>query len=202
MDRPSAPPDRVLAAHCRQSSKRAPFQGDDPRWDHQGFVRHPSGSTRSDETQLLAEAPKLPSSDTCPVQEPGGQQATPCREVRLRWMDSLRATAVFLVVIEHAIVLTPDVPQAILRANDLLTPFRIPTLMFLSGLLLQKSMQKSRGGYVRGKVDRILWPYFIWSGILLLVKLPGELPGDVVRGVLLSPESPMWYLAYLFCFYL
>jgi len=127
----------------------------------------------------------------------------PRRDVRLRWMDTLRATAVFLVVLEHAIVLTPgELPHGIVGANGLLTPFRIPTLMFLSGMLLQKSLQKSRRGYVRGKVYRILWQYLVWSGILLLVKLPGKVPGDVVQGVLLNPESPMWYLAYLFCFYL
>lgn len=118
-------------------------------------------------------------------------------------MDTLRATAVFLVVLEHAVILTPgDLPDLVVQTNHLMTPFRIPTLMFLSGMLLHRSLAKSRQEYVTGKFSRIAWPYLVWSAVILLVKIPGETPTGILHSVLLSPESPMWYLAYLFAFYL
>lgn len=127
----------------------------------------------------------------------------PPQRGRQRWMDTLRATAVFLVVLEHAVILTPgELPGAVEHANDLMTPFRIPTLMFLSGMLLHRSLAKPLREYVTGKVSRIAWPFLVWSAVILLVKIPGETPTGIVHSVLLSPQSPMWYLAYLFVFYL
>lgn len=117
-------------------------------------------------------------------------------------MDTLRGLAVFLVMYSHAVFLSPiPPPRALLVFDDLVTPFRIPALMFLSGMLLPRSMAKPRLLYLRGKVSRILWPYLVWSLILLSVMSFGSPGPNPLVELVLDPQSPMWYLAYLFVFY-
>lgn len=109
----------------------------------------------------------------------------------------------FLVVFEHAAVLIPGGgPPVVVQFVMALAPFRMPALMFLSGMLLEKSLSKPAGRFVLGKVDRILWPYLVWSVVFVLVAIPGNPPPDLMRELFLDPTSPTWYLAYLFLFFI
>lgn len=120
---------------------------------------------------------------------------------RRAWMDTMRGIAVFLVVYFHAIGLSPVRPPEGFRVVDHLFPFRIPALMFLSGMLLPQSLARPRGVYLQGKVSCILWPYLLWQVARLVVDPTGETGSKVLVELFLNPMSPMWYVAYLFVFY-
>ena len=121
-------------------------------------------------------------------------------DTRLVWMDTMRGIAVFLVIYFHAIGLSPVRPPEGFRVVDHLFPFRIPALMFLSGMLLPRSLARPRGVYLQGKVSRILWPYLLWEVARLVVD-PSRDPGSSpLVELFLDPRSPMWYVGYLFVF--
>ena len=121
---------------------------------------------------------------------------------RMVWMDTLRALAVVLVIVEHATILLGSiVPNYAWALGAAFRPFRIPALMFLSGMLLQRSLAKPVGQYVRGKVTRILWPYLVWTTILIVVSTRFGQREESWLDAYLAPTSPMFYLQYLVVFY-
>ena len=121
---------------------------------------------------------------------------------RLAWMDTLRGCAVLLVVLTHAVHVGPvPAPPALLVVDRLTTPFRVPALIFLSGMLLPRSLSKPRGVYLRGKVSRILWPYLVWSLVILAVTSFGAPGPNPLVELFWQPSSSMWYLGYLFLYY-
>ena len=137
-----------------------------------------------------------------PVSGAGTASTTPAGQ-RFAWMDTLRGLAVFLVIYSHAVFLSPiPAPEPLRVFDHVVTPFRIPGLMFLSGMLLPRSLAKPRRVYLRGKVNRIAWPYLVWSVILLAVMSFGSPGPNPLVELVMNPTSPMWYLAYLFVFYL
>lgn len=116
---------------------------------------------------------------------------------RLEWMDLLRGCAILLVVVWHAPAVPAlygyDMPSWLRAANDALLPYRMPMLMFLSGLLLPRALAKPRAAYYAGKVQTLLWPYMLWALLHLL---------------LYGGDHPLWhprawigtgYLWFLFC---
>ncbi|EXF25591.1 hypothetical protein BG28_11725 [Nesterenkonia sp. AN1] len=100
---------------------------------------------------------------------------------RMRWMDLLRGVAVLLVVVLHG----SDIPRANglgvdqwIQLNLYLEPFRMPLLMFLSGTLLPRSLEKSSVIYLWGKFASLVWPLALWLfgfGVLIYHGGPGEL---------------------------
>ena len=143
----------------------------------------------------------------------GGNVHEIVRPQRALWMDIVRCFAIFLVVLDH----TTDQVNArlsdplfgITTFNDAVGPFRMATLMFLSGLLLQRSLNKPLPVFVRGKVGLVGWPYVVWSVVLLSLlaatsSLSGNStvdPGTFLR-IFYNPPTYLWYLAYLLVFYL
>lgn len=88
------------------------------------------------------------------------------RRTRFHWMDMLRGAAIVLVMLWHApaipVLYGAVMPAPIRAANMFFLPYRMPTLMFLSGLLLPASMRKSPLVYYVGKISLIVWPYILW----------------------------------------
>lgn len=79
-------------------------------------------------------------------------------------MDLLRGFAVLLVVTYHAVINAPAPRGGVLDAVSLfVTPFRIPTLLVLSGLLLHRSLVKGPWQFTVGKLTRIALPAVIWT---------------------------------------
>ncbi|MGI3781191.1 MAG: acyltransferase family protein [Janthinobacterium lividum] len=121
---------------------------------------------------------------------------------RMTWMDALRGTSVFLVILTHAVTLSPvGAPWPLEVFVRAIAPFRVPALMFLSGMLLPRSLARPRSVYLRGKVSRILWPYLVWSGITLVVTSFGTPGPSPLIELFVNPKSAMWYVGYLFVFY-
>lgn len=117
-------------------------------------------------------------------------------------MDILRGFAIILVVAWHAPaipqLLGVQLPSWLLVANDFFLPYRMPTLMFLSGLLLPSSLRKSPSAYYWGKFQLIVWPYLIWAFV-------HQMQYDI-GSPLWSPKSwiatgYLWFLFYIACYY-
>lgn len=90
-------------------------------------------------------------------------------------MDAVRGTAILLLLVWHASAIPElygqEMPEAVRAVNAFFLPYRMPTLMLLSGMLLSRSLSKPLPTYYAGKFSMILWPYVIWVIIAKLTFL-------------------------------
>ena len=124
------------------------------------------------------------------------------RQQRMHWMDMLRGIAVLLVVILHG----ADIPylngngvEEWAGLNRYLEPFRMPLLMFLSGMLLPRSLEKPMRVYLWGKFAAIGWPLLVWIGIFGVFIYRG---GIGHPSFWLSGGDYLWFLTALIICYL
>ncbi|WP_336639790.1 acyltransferase family protein [Micrococcus luteus] len=100
---------------------------------------------------------------------------------RMTWMDAMRGFAVLLVMFTHTYTMPQGLDAAfssVAFANvaQVFQSWRMPMLVFLSGVLLPRSVSKPLGTYYRGKAERILWPFLVWMVVLALATgKPGSL---------------------------
>ena len=131
---------------------------------------------------------------------------------RMLWMDSLRGAAILAVIVYHAegqvsVSQGLDVP-VLSMVDQALDPFRVPILMLMSGMLVQRSLRKGNRAYVGGKLRKIGWPYLVWSAAMLgLLAVTAPITGNRIRladflRIFYSPPTYHWYLAFLLVFYL
>lgn len=82
-------------------------------------------------------------------------------------MDVLRGLSILLVVLHHSTQIVSarvdEVPEFLAFLSSFFAPFRMPMLMFLSGLLVATSLKRPAGAYLWGKVRRIVWPILVWT---------------------------------------
>lgn len=118
-------------------------------------------------------------------------------------MDLLRGSAIILLLLWHSSVVPTqfgfEMPNWLFLLNEAFLPWRMPTLMFLSGLLLERSLRKSPSEYFSGKARNILWPYVIWAGIYLaLYPGPNE---SITQPVAWFGAGYLWFIFYLMLYY-
>ncbi len=118
----------------------------------------------------------------------------------------MRGVAVVLVLLGHAAALpvayADRVDMEWIRdLNGVIEPYRIPSLLVLSGLLLPQSLSKPLGTFYWGKIRHIAWPYLVWMCMFALV------PG--ISYLLVYPQfwlgdygNSLWFLVVLFFCYL
>jgi fucose 4-O-acetylase-like acetyltransferase len=118
-------------------------------------------------------------------------------------MDISRGLGVLLIVIVHAgsvhgAMSGAPVPHWVRTVDMALEPFRIPLLIFLSGMLLTRSLAKGSERFVAGKLKNLVWPYLIWTAVILVAGsgFPGLLS---IKGWL--GATVLWYLTFLMAFY-
>jgi uncharacterized membrane protein YcfT len=143
--------------------------------------------------------------------DPGTVRAATTHD-RLRWVDVTRGLAVLLVVFYHVVIALQvadlEAPAWAAVLNDALAPFRIPTLVFCSGLLLARSLRKPPRAYLVGKLRHIGWPWLVWTTVIVGFLWAGSTvagegsygPARLVE-LVVSPTTYTWYLAYLLVFY-
>lgn len=124
-------------------------------------------------------------------------------EQRLAWMDTLRGLAIALVILGHSVSVPIEhgfrSPDALVAMCSFFAPFRIPALLFLSGMLLERSLQKPWPAFLRGKWQLIAWPYLVWVCVRYIPEAGVKSPAD--------PEvwlaaGYLWFLFYLLGYYL
>lgn len=126
-------------------------------------------------------------------------------------MDTLRGLAIVLVIANHAIYNAQEaydaVPRWLTISNDILAPIRMPTMVFLSGMLLHRSLGKGARRYLVGKVQSILWPFLVWTLVAVAyAALAGRFMDGEARWLnplagLVEPFDHLWFLQYIFIFY-
>lgn len=121
----------------------------------------------------------------------------------MEWMDHLRGFTIFLVILFHAGTATErftgGMPYAVQPVLDAFTPFRMPILVFVSGMLLPRSLAKPGKEYALGKLRGIGWPYVVWSLIFLAVS--SQLTVQNVLGITVAPPHYLWFLWFLLIYY-
>lgn len=91
-----------------------------------------------------------------------------------------------------------EMPGILDALNTLLGPYRMPTLMVLSGMLLHRSLSRSPVDYYERKLRTLLWPYLVWAVILLSIE--GEL-ASIVHPQSWIPVTYIWFLLFVFLYY-
>lgn len=134
------------------------------------------------------------------VDEKKGAEARP----RQSWMDLLRGLAILLVVAFHSVTILSRVdlapPVWLKEITDFFALYRMPTLMFLSGLLLPQSLKKGTGSYFAGKLRSVWWPYLVWSAITAIV-FARDVSSVQAIFSLLNAGSYLWFLYFIGLFY-
>jgi fucose 4-O-acetylase-like acetyltransferase len=117
---------------------------------------------------------------------------------RFLWMDFVRGVAIVLVMIVHAGALYSargfELPPWIRTLDMGMAPYRIPLLIFLSGILLDHSLKKGVLRFAYGKFRSLLWPYVLWTIIVCVAEYSPEKLFDVSvwRG-----GTYLWYMLFL-----
>jgi fucose 4-O-acetylase-like acetyltransferase len=88
-----------------------------------------------------------------------------------RQYGALSGVAIFMIALNHAIHFGLQVSPAegawfkVLVVFQALGSFAVPVFFFVSGAFLAYAAREFSGVFVRSSLERILWPYIIWSGI-------------------------------------
>lgn len=127
-------------------------------------------------------------------------------------MDTLRGAMILLVIFFHATARVERYDDGALgwltEINLLFEPFRMPALVFISGLLLPRSVSKPWRTYASGKVRTLLWPYLVWSVAfigLLYATGAGQSEAPLTAqllGIASGTATYLWFLSFLFLFYM
>lgn len=124
---------------------------------------------------------------------------------RQTWMDFVRGICIVLVILLHAMAALEAqwglaAPAWIENFNLAFAPFRMTTLMFLSGMLLVKSLSKDVGPYITGKLSLIFWPFIFWS--LLVLAAEQRFTLEYIVKLPISAPTVLWYLWFICAYYI
>jgi uncharacterized membrane protein YcfT len=130
---------------------------------------------------------------------------------RMVWMDILRGLAIVMVVLFHSDervrINLGDYSELLRVSVDAAAPIRMPTLVFLSGMLLAGSLSKGTRRYLDGKLRNIAWPFLVWSvltGLMHYSMQPFTGTPHTLTDLLeipLHPPAGLWFLQNLLLFY-
>ncbi|MBM1175542.1 acyltransferase family protein [Microvirga arabica] len=121
---------------------------------------------------------------------------------RLVWMDTLRGSAILLVILLHASLMTELFDKApwepLVHLNRLFSPYRMALLMLLSGMLLAHSLCRPLLEYTLRKVATLLYPYLIWTAAYGFIVHPA----GVTAPILWIGGTYLWFILFLFSYYM
>lgn len=128
---------------------------------------------------------------------------------RLQWIDNAKAMGIILVVIGHMNRgLMPHFHLPIQQVMDhYIYAFHMPLFFFLSGFLVNKSIENPR--FLQNKLSLFLWLYVLWSLLQGLTELLTARLKNTQRAFheifnLFEPVAQFWFLVallFIFVFY-
>lgn len=132
------------------------------------------------------------------------------KSARIDWVDTAKGLGIILVVVGHAergIVAgrTAPLTPSIQFLDTWIYSFHMPLFFFLAGLFLYHSAEKTNfHNFALGKLRTVAYPYFVWSIIVVLLKLClGDLPNQPASPsdllmIPIEPKEQFWFLYVLF----
>jgi fucose 4-O-acetylase-like acetyltransferase len=128
---------------------------------------------------------------------------------RSRWADRAKGIGIALVVYGHVarglIAAGLLAGPTVLLVDSVIYAFHMPLFFFLSGVFFRGSLAgRGPGCLLASKVDRLLYPYVIWTliqvGVVSWARQWVNHPGDGLSlfGLALAPIAQFWFLWALF----
>jgi uncharacterized membrane protein YcfT len=131
---------------------------------------------------------------------------------RVQWLDHARGLSILLIVLLHStyalegVVATGPVAQLI----DLVRPFRLPALFFLSGLFLAKVIDTPWRDFADRRLLHYAYFYALWATIEFAAlkgtrAAQGQMPADAgwqYAMLFVNPHGPLWFIYALPFFFL
>lgn len=130
---------------------------------------------------------------------------------RLGWVDYARGLAILLVIFRHTMVglrrSDVMVSDNLYYIQEFLLNVRMPVFFILSGVFLGRTLQKrSLGSIAANKTANLLYPYLVWSVILITFQIVlsnytnSQRSWTDYKYILYQPREldHMWYLLALF----
>ncbi len=122
---------------------------------------------------------------------------------RLQWMDFTRGICILLIIFLHSSNILKNVgiacPTSLEVFNKIFEPYRMPLLMFISGMLLHKSLLKPVKSNIYRKFCLIFWPLLVWS--MFIYAAQNRLTWEFIFKTPIIAPSILWYLWFLFAYY-
>jgi fucose 4-O-acetylase-like acetyltransferase len=125
---------------------------------------------------------------------------------RITWLDHAKGLGIFLVVLGHTLrglinsaMLEPS--MAIQFVDKWIYAFHMPLFFFISGLFIERSVSKPLNTFVLGKLQTIVYPYFLWSifqEIIRNLTVNHAEPTDSMWQIIYHPVMQFWFLYVLF----
>lgn len=85
---------------------------------------------------------------------------------RIQWMDICKGICILLVILLHSTSYYKfkggAVPDSITAIVNFLSPIRMPSLIFLSGVMVNFSLRKGMRSFLQSRARTLLWPYLLW----------------------------------------
>lgn len=140
--------------------------------------------------------------------------ASPAAPGRQRWIDTVKGTAIVLVVLGHAYALQQEYGwEAHWAWNDLnilLGLWRMPVFMLVAGFFVTRSLERYGTQYWRRRPLNMLWLFAVWTVVFALAYLlvgavtdfltPGAKLSEWIRETL-AFDSYLWFLVALAVYY-
>ena len=127
------------------------------------------------------------------------------RAKRLTWLDTAKGLGIVLVVLGHAAGGLIDMNEPQLSWLHMLMfaiyTFHMPLFFLLSAVLVPARIMKGRPAFARSIVERIVYPYVIWSILqLTVIYLAGSLVNAPVNDYWTTILSLPWHAVSQFWF--
>jgi len=128
---------------------------------------------------------------------------------RTNWIDVAKALCIVLVVIMHSTLGYQNALGDVGFLDPIVaffTPFRIPTFFVLSGLFLQRALDRDLRSFAQGRLAHLAYFYILWLLVLVAAKEGSALlmdPAALARSLLwalIEPYGSLWFIHLLAVF--